>query len=104
MGTTEEETTGEVKVIEAEAEAKRTGEVMADTESGDQELQMKKAGACQVSMQGCPEDRDLTPKVQEMTMMMTTQTRNSVEMINFGNKCAFLLFIFSFEIYSKLEK
>ena len=42
---TEEETAGEVKVIEAEAEVKRTGEVMADTGSEDQELQMKKAGA-----------------------------------------------------------
>ena len=88
---------------------------MADTESEDQELQMKKAGACQVSMQGCPENKgetdlkifkhsyniftnykDLTQKVQEMTMMMTTQTRNSVEVINSENKCVLL---FGFEIY-----
>ena len=44
-----------MKVIEAEA--KRTGEVMADTGSEGQELQMIKAGACLVSMIGCSEDK-----------------------------------------------
>ena len=54
---TEEETAGEVKVIEAEVKVKRTGEVMEDTGSEGQELQMTKAEACQVSMLGCSEDK-----------------------------------------------
>ena len=52
-----EETAGEVKVIEAEVKVKRTGKVMADTGSEGQELQMTKAGVCQVSMLGCSEDK-----------------------------------------------
>ena len=52
-----EETAGEVKVIEAEVKVKRTGEVKEDTGSEGQGLQMTKAGACQVSMLGCSEDK-----------------------------------------------